>query len=240
MSSRRARPSVLVAAAAIALTGGGGCTDFATPAQLAAPTIIAVVAEPPIVAPGQQTEVSVVVAGPDGRLEGLTPRWSLVESFPTVPPMGTLSVDGDVATYQAPDQVPPRPEDVPPVDTLRLEVDVPDGAGGTRTLAAVKAIAVLPEPAANPTLTILDGDGAEVTELRASAGEAIALSLGVSPAPTAAARYAWYATLGEIEDYQSSPTELLAPAERGTGELFAVVRDGAGGVAWRAVPIVIE
>jgi hypothetical protein len=223
-----------------AATWVGACTDFATPAQLAAPTIIAVVAAPPIVAPGQQTEVSVVVAGPDGRLMDLTPRWTLVESFPTVPPMGTLLVEGDVATYQAPEQVPPRPEDVPPVDTLRLEVDVPDGDGGTRTLAAVKAIAVLAEPTANPTLTILDGDGAEVSELRASPGEALALSLGVAPAPTASARYAWYATLGEIEDYQSSPTELVAPAEPGAGEVFAVVRDGVGGVAWRAVPFVVE
>lgn len=217
-----------------------GCTDFATPADLEVPTIIAVVAEPPIVRPGAATRVSVLVVGPDGALAGLTPRWSLIESFPTVPVMGTLTTDGADAIYQAPAEVPPRPANVPPVDTLRLEVDVPDGdGGGTHTLTAVKAIGVLPQDAANPTLRVLGPDGEDATTLRGPAADGVPLEVALTPAATDDTRYAWYSTVGTIADYQSNPATLTGEAP-GTGTVFVVVRDGVGGVAWRAVDVVLE
>ncbi len=216
----------------------GACADFATPADLDAPTIIAVVAEPPLVRPGASTRLAVVVAGPDGELTSLAPRWSLVESFPTVPIMGSVSTDGADAIYQAPAEVPARPEGVPPIDTVRLEVDVPT-TDGTRTLAAVKAIAVLPQDAANPTIRLLDADGAEATTLTGTVADGVALEVEVTPAAGDATRYAWYATTGAIADYQSNPATLTAEAP-GSGTVFVVVRDGAGGVAWRAVDVAIE
>ncbi|MEZ4365648.1 MAG: hypothetical protein R2939_05100 [Kofleriaceae bacterium] len=220
------------------LFAAAGCTDFATPAQLATPQLIAVVAEPPVVRPGQTSALTAVVAGPDGVVTGLTPRWSLVESFPTVPPMGTVSADGDGARYAAPAEVPERPEGVPPIDTVRLEVDVTvDGA--PRTLAALKVMGVVDVDAENPTIRVVDAAGAEVTALTAAVDAPLALAIEPDPAPTEDARFAWYATVGEIEAYQSNPTELTA-AEPGAGTVIVVYRDGAGGVAWRELPITVE
>ena len=47
----RVSPSLV----AIAALAAAACTDFATPAELTKPTILAVTAEPPVVAPGAQT-----------------------------------------------------------------------------------------------------------------------------------------------------------------------------------------
>lgn len=213
-----------------------GCADFATPAELATPQIIAVVADPPVVRPGSTTRVTAVVAGPGGVQAGLVPRWSLVEAFPTVAPMGMLTVDGDGVIYTAPAVVPPRPEGVPPVDSLAIEIDVVDD-GAPRTLSAIKAIGVLDVDSANPTFELTVGD-ATALEVR---GPRAGMTLALTPSPAAGedARFAWYATAGQIEDYQSNPTQLVAD-DAATGTLIAVYRDGTGGVAWRAYPLAIE
>ena len=224
--------ALALAALASVVAGAAGCTDFASPAELPRPTILAVVAEPPVVAPGQTTQLSVAVADASGPLTP-TVRWSLVETYRGVPPMGTLAG----ATYTAPDPVPALPPNAPPIDSVQLEVDV----GGT-TLTALKAVPVLDVARANPTLTTFTvGDGdALAGPLTVARGATLALTVAIDPPAGEDARYAWYSSAGAIEKYQSNPTTMIAAEDATTGWLFVVVRDGLGGVAWRGVEVTVE
>jgi hypothetical protein len=231
---RLARPS----AGSSALAGAGlalaACTDFASPAELNKATILAVTADPPIVAPGAQASLAVAIADGGGLLEGLPVRWSLIETYRGVPAMGTLVG----STYTAPDPVPPLPENAPPIDSVRLEIDV-----GETTLAAIKVVPVAAiAGAANPAITALavgDADGL-AGPLTVARGATLALAVATEPAPGDDARFAWYSSAGAIERYQSNPTTMIADDEVGDGWLFVVVRDGQGGVAWRGVEVSVE
>lgn len=209
-----------------------GCTDFATPAELTKPTILAITAEPPVVAPGQTTELAVAVADGSGLLE-VAPRWSLVETYRGVPPMGSLAS----STYTAPDPVPTLPPNAPPIDSVQLELDV----GGT-TLTAIKVVPVVEAARANPAIeafTVGAGD-ALAGPLTVPRGATLDLAVTTDPAAGEEARYAWYSSAGAIEAYQSNPTTMVASDEAKTGWLFVVVRDGLGGVAWRGVEVTVE
>lgn len=224
----------LPAAALVVLAlGATACTDFASPAELTKPTILAVTAEPPVVAPGGHTALAVAVADATGPLTGLPTRWSLIETYRGVPPMGTLSG----TTYTAPDPLPTLPAGAAPVDTIQLEIDTAVG-----TLVAVKVVPVVSVATANPTITGLtvgdqDGLAGPVTIARAAS---LPLTLTTEPAPGEDARFAWYSSAGLIEKYQSNPTELVAADDAGGGWLFVVMRDGKGGVAWRGVQVTVE
>jgi hypothetical protein len=50
----------------------------------------------------------------------------------------------------------------------------------------------------------------------------------------------WYATVGEIDLYRHSPTELVAPGDPTDGLLIVVGRSDDGGVTWASAPIVVE
>jgi hypothetical protein len=227
---RRALMTVALASPALA----AACTDFASPAELTRPTILAVTADPPIVAPGAQSTLSVAVVDGNGPIEGVTARWSLIETYRGIPPMGTLAG----TTYTAPDPVPALPENAAPVDSVKLELDV----GGT-TLVAIKVMPVASVAgAANPTIAALrigdaDGLAGPLTLARSSLQ---ALEVTTEPAAGTDARYAWYSSAGAIEKYQSNPTTMTANDEAGAGWLFVVVRDGKGGVAWRGVEVTVE
>ncbi|MBP6628058.1 MAG: hypothetical protein KBG28_05045 [Kofleriaceae bacterium] len=210
-------PATAVALAALL----AACTDFATPAQLTEPLLIAVVVEPPVVAPGGTAQLTAIGAGPDGLLAVTAPTWSLIETYPGYPPFGAVAADG---RYQAPAQVPPLPDGALPIDSVQVEVDL----AGRRQLA-IKAVAVADLPAVNPAVT-LTADGAAVTApLQVSPGATVMLGTTVAPeAPADQTRFAWYATVGTIEAYQSSPAAWVAPAEPGPGTIIVVVRAGAG------------
>ena len=71
-------------AAGLLVLGGliaAGCTDFASPAELTKPTVLAVIAEPPVVAPGEPTDLTAVIVDGSGELTGLPVRWSLIETY---------------------------------------------------------------------------------------------------------------------------------------------------------------
>jgi hypothetical protein len=214
-----------------------GCGDFPTPAELTKPTILAVVADPPLVDEGESTTLTVVVAGPDGPMVPDALDWTLIETLPGVPPFGALVANDDgTATYTAPDPLPELPDDAPPLDSVQLDVTV-----GEETLTSIKAVVVTPVPGVNPSITSM-----VVGEVEAEDGMHLAsdvvypISIDLDPAPGEDARYAWYSTVGAIEEYQSNPAELVAAEEPGDGWLFVVVRDGVGGVAWRGVEITVE
>lgn len=224
-------PVLLVAPALVA---AAACTDFASPAELTKPTILAVTADPPIVAPGAQAQLAVAVADGEGVIEGLTTRWSLISTYSGVPPMGTIAGN----TYTAPDPVPALPPNAPPVDSVRLEVDT-----GTTTLVAIKVMPVATVAgAANPAIAAVkvgdaDGLAGPVTVAR---NASVALEVTTEPAAGDDAKFAWYSSAGEIEKFQSNPTTLVADDEARDGWLFVVVRDGKGGVAWRGVEVIVE
>jgi hypothetical protein len=214
-----------------------GCTDFPTPAELTKPTILAIVAEPPLIGPGASTELTLVLAGPDGPMTPAAVDWAIAESYPGVPVFGTVEPGPDgTATYTAPDPLPALPEGTPPVTSIAVSVE----ADGTR-IESIKVIAVADLPAENPAFTVL-AVGGEVAgpELTLAAGQTYGLDIGVEPAPGEGSSFAWYSTAGEIEQYQSNPTELVAAEAPGEGWLFVVFRDGRGGVAWRGLPVTVE
>ncbi len=213
------------------------CDDFASPAALTKPTILAVVAEPPLVQPGAQATLTTVVVDADGVLAGLATRHALIETYPGTAPMGRLEDDPTGARYIAPDPVPAQPSGAPPLDSVRIEVDTPIG-----TLTAVKVMAVLPVTASNPTVAQLTigGTDALTQTITMTRGASVMIEVASEPPATEDTRYAWYSSAGEIEYFQSTPTELVAGDEAGARMLYVVIRDGQGGVAWRAVPIQVE
>jgi hypothetical protein len=226
------RPALATAVATL-----GACGDFVTPAELTKPTVLAVIADPPLVAPGAASALEVVTAGPDGLMTPDATSWRLIETFPGVPPFGAV-VPGAVgsATFEAPDPVPELPENVPPVSSVELTVEA-----GDERIVVVKGMLVTDVPAANPEISALAIGGEVVGDtVTVATGEPLYLDVGLDPAAGDDATFAWYSTVGAIERYQSNPTELIASEEPDQGWLFVVARDGRGGVAWRGVQVTVE
>lgn len=216
-----------------------GCADFATPAELTKPTILAIVAEPPLVAPGARTELSVILAGPDGPMAADAVDWTLVETLPGIPPFGTIEPGATgTATYTAPDPLPELPDGVPPFSTVAVAVSAADTA-----IDSLKVIGVADVPAVNPRFTALAVGGVAIAAGEAitlDAGGSYPLDVGVDPAPGEESAFAWYTTAGEIAQYQSNPCELIAAAEpRDDAWLFVVFRENLGAVV-RAHPVTVE
>ncbi|MEZ4401036.1 MAG: hypothetical protein R3B06_13510 [Kofleriaceae bacterium] len=217
----------------LAALAAAACTDFATPNQLERATIIAVVAEPPVVQPGDATELTVVVADATGVIERPA-TWTLTETFPGVAPLGTLTGAGASATYRAPTTLPDRGPDIPPIDTAAVTVDTADGR-----LTAIKAVAVVPTTTANPRITALTVGGADATAaaVPVTRGQTVTVQVTTDPATGDDARFAWYSPVGDIQYYQSNPCDLVVADDAVTGPLIVVVRDGQGGVVWRQIEL---
>lgn len=214
------------------------CTDFDTPAELVKPTILAVIADPPIVTTGSSSTLDTIVVDRTGVLTDLTVTYELIETYSGVAPIGSLEQDESGVRYVAPDPVPELPDDALPVDTIRVTVE---GSGET-PLFAEKGMLIGDAETTNPTLTALaigDDDGL-AGSVAVAADETRALEVSIDPAPGEDATYAWYSAVGEIEDYQSNPAEIVLPADATSGWLYVVVRDGVGGVAWRATELSVE
>jgi len=224
----------LLAAAAVA---SAACDDFATPAELTKPTVLAVIADPPLVPPGSASELSMVLAGPDGPMGADTVEWRLVETLPGVPPFGVIEPETTgAARFVAPDPVPPQPDDAPPIATVQATV-----AAGGETIVVVKGMLVADIASANPSITTLAiGGTVAADEVTLRAGATVALDVGTEPAAGDDAFYAWYSTVGAIEQFQSNPCELVVTDTPGDGWIFVVFRDGRGGVAWRGVHATVE
>jgi len=222
-----------------AVFASAACTDFPTPAELTKPTVLAIVADPPLVHTGDGSDLTVVLAGPDGPMAPEVVEWTLVETLPGVTPFGTVEAVGSAgARYTAPDPVPPQPDDAPPIATVQATV-----TAGEETIVVVKGMLVADVPSANPTISALTigGQVVEGEEVTLTRGETAALEVGTDPVAGDDAFYAWYATAGTIEQYQSNPCEIAVTDEApDSGWIFAVVRDGRGGVAWRGLHATVE
>lgn len=215
-----------------------GCTDFAPPAALERPIVIAITAEPPTVGLGQSTRLELIVASPDGQQPVNAAAWSITPTIPGVAALGTITsnLDGS-ATYTAPSTLPALPPDANPLDTVAVDLQV----GGVDT-HSVKVVPVinLPQPPQNPVVTDLLVDNVAITNaIVLKAGVRAELSAVIAPAAGDKAAFAWYASAGKIEQYLSNPTSIIAETP-GNGWLFFVVRDGTLGSAWRKMPIVVQ
>lgn len=225
----------VVAAAVCATTA---CTDFAPPSSLERATVIAITAEPPTVGVGQSTRLELIVASADGQVAVNAAQWSITTTIPGVPALGsiTANLDGS-ATYTAPTALPPLPAEAQPIDTVAVDLTL--GSVATRSVKVV-VIANLPQPPQNPTVSslLVDNEPAP-TAITLKAGVRADLNAQIAPVTTDKAAFAWYASIGKIDQYLSNPTSIIAD-EPGTGWLFFVVRDGQLGVAWRKMPIIVE
>ncbi len=218
--------------------GAAACTDFAPPSTLERPTVIAITAEPPTVGVGQSTRLELIVASADGQLAVNAAQWSITPTIPGVPALGsvTTNLDGS-ATYVAPAVLPMLPAEAQPVDTVA--VDLMLGEVLTRSVKVV-VVANLPQPPQNPTITSLLVDNVPApAAITLKAGIRADLRAEIAPIASDTAAYAWYASIGKIDQYLSNPTSILAD-EPGTGWLFFVVRDGQLGLAWRKMPIIVQ
>ena len=209
---------------------GAGCEDFATPAELDRPQILAMASDPASVAPGERARLSLLVAGPDGAVTPDEIAWS-VTAMPGVPRLGRVERDGDESWYVAPDAV-----DDDPTGTL-LEAELT--AGGAE-LTGLKAMVVTELALENPVVTAIERDGAPVEgALRVRRGAHFEIAVALEPAATGDLEVAWYSTSLAIEKYRSHPTEAAVEEEAEDGWLFAVARD-RGGVGWLVIPVDVE
>ncbi|HUH01416.1 MAG TPA: hypothetical protein VML75_05430, partial [Kofleriaceae bacterium] len=166
-----------------------GCEEFATPAELDRPQILAIVAEPPAVRPGESSTVTILVAGPEGAVEQPAVTWRTTSISPEVPPIGMVSVanDGSV-TYLAPDTQPP---DNPALALIEATVEV----GREAPLVGNKAIAVGSIVLANPTLTLFEAGESDLLsspELALNVGTPVSLEVDIEGGFFDEASVSWY------------------------------------------------
>jgi hypothetical protein len=231
--SRAPRAPLALALLAAALPALAACEDFATPSDLDRPQIIAIIAEPPMIAPGEASALTVVMAGPAGILPTPEVRWTVL-GLPGEPPRGEVVVDEAGARYVAPPTVAEQPT-IAPLEA-RVEIE-------GRTLLASKLVGIGSLALRNPTVTALEVAGAAVADgepARVARGSVVAIAARAEPAPGDDAAWSWYSTAGEIERFRSNPAELAVGDEVGPAWLIAVLRDGTGGQAVGAVPLVVD
>jgi hypothetical protein len=223
-------PRALFPASLAIAVASAGCKDFATPAELDRPQILAIASEPAAVAPGERAHLSILIAGPDGAIAPEAVAWS-VTTQPGVPQLGRVETEGDDAFYVAPAEV----DDDPTGTLVQAEV-----TAGDSDLVGLKAMVVTELELDNPVVTAIERDGAAVAdELVVRRGAHFELGVALETEPTEDLEVSWYSTSLSIEKYRSDPTEVEVPDDAEDGWLFAVARD-QGGVGWGALPVRIR
>lgn len=207
-----------------------GCDDFASPAELSRPQILAIQTEPASVPLGGSAELRVFVADEDGPVQAPQVTWSIQSDF-GLNAVGSIAVRDGVATYTAPTEVPETPTAV----SLEARLEE-DGV----TLVGVKALVVGGPSLVNPVIETITANGVGVAdELVLEAGSETQLAVTMESQLSSDATFAWYARPGTIDEYRSSPTTIVTEGEVSEGWLFVVVRD-RGGIAYKAVPTRVQ
>jgi hypothetical protein len=216
--------AITIATTALALAG---CTDFDLPSALTREQVVAVRATPASPAPGTRARLDALIAGPHGIVDEAELTWSLAE-----PADGAaIEVDPDGSAWLA-----IAADREPGPVAVALAVSAASGDA----IDALKTVEVRTEERDNPgPMGVRAGDQPVAdAELRVAVGSTVVLT--AEPEGVESPQVSWYATVGEIELYRRNPTELVAPAEPDEGWLIAVVRDGAGGVTWQIVSLVVD
>lgn len=222
----------------ITLASVSACDDFSTPAELSIPQVLAIRAQPPVVNVGETTELELFLANSDGRIASPDVTWTVTPTNPGEPRLGqVVGLSDGRAMFTAPDDIPENPSLGSVTATIRVPGDP------AAELVAIKGVILGTVPLVNPTMTGLSVDGSDILlqdTITADRGRMLSLELATDPEISDMSTFAWYTTVGEIEAYQSNPTTLNTGEDAGSGWLFAVVRDGLGGVTWHSVGIVVE
>jgi hypothetical protein len=194
----------------------GACTQSDDAYFLAHAQILALRSEPSHVPPGGTVRVDALVGDEAGDVSVVVPD-QLAASIPA-----QKQADGWYVTAPAGSAL-----DVEVTATVTVDDEA---------LVGTKAL-VFADAQDNPTIDQMYLDG--------SAAAAIAVAKGATPTlalanPDASAlSYAWYTSLGELEQFRSAQATFDA-TEAGDGVVCVVVRDGQGGVAWQVIDAHVE
>lgn len=205
------------------------CDEFATPADLDRPQILAIRSVPASVGVGESATLSILVADQDGPI--LTPAvsWSVVTE-PGSPGLGSIVTNSDSAVYTAPSTL----EGAPTVTSIEATVGI-----GDLSLTGVKAMFIGGPSLANPQLDEVYMDGQSVSEsVTIPTGSSVTLSISIEGL-SEEATFSWYGRPGTIAEYRSAFAQYQAPDEPGEGWIFIVVRD-LGGISYRYLPLQVE
>lgn len=220
--------------ATLALPFAAGCEELDTPAELDRPQILAVRAAPARLGAGQRAELSLLVAGPEGDLAPTAVDWAVIVPDGAAAAAGSIEIDGEDAHYRAPDQ----PVAEPRVVTLQVTAVLADDTA----LIAEKAILLGADSLPEPLITQVLADGVAADErVEVAAGGAIELALRTESAapddPLQEPLTTWYTTCGTFAPHREPVVQLEAPDEPCQGMIYAVFRDGLGGVDWRRIEV---
>ena len=196
----------------------GACESVPEPYELDHTRVMAIRAEPPAITSGERARIDVLV---------------------TDDTTGPRVADADDVTIASTAEAPvSREEDGwyvacldsnPRVATVSVAI-----VSGDEALIATKTIA-FGSHADNPAAPAILHDGQTGTlaiEARAD------VMLATDPAPAVdddTLSYRWFSSVGEIVGY-TRPEAKLKPSRNSSGQIWLVVRDQAGGVAWTAEP----
>lgn len=182
--------------------------------------ILAVRSEPAAIAPGERARIELLAGDDSGAVFEADPD-TLVATTPSGPLTVERGADGWYVTAGA----------SPEIATLEVALAI-DGSVWRATKSLIVDVR-----AENPQIDAMQIDGAPHEELVATVGTKPALSVvGAGSEPF---KYAWYSSVGDLEQYRQ-PTALLDAAEPAEGHVVIVVRDAAGGVSWKLLPARVE
>ncbi len=210
----------------IAVLLGSACSDFASPAELKRPQVLALRIEPAVLSPGQRGKLSALVAGPDGPIAASV-EWSVERSSEDGAEL--LLIDGEWWL------------DVASVATLGNEIRLDAAISvGEETLLATRAVEVAASPRANPLIESVHIDSQAVDDqgIRMELGSSLVVGLEVGIDLSHSGAVTWYASVGVLDIFHQ-PTAKLVANEPGQGWLIVVCRDGLGGLDWALVPLLI-
>ena len=193
----------------------------ATPelARLDHAQILAVRTEPATVAPGERARIDVLAGDDNGAVFEAGPARVTALSRTTGPLVVERTAGGWFVTANG----------IAEIATLEVAIDI-DGTEWRATKSLV-----VNARTDNPPILSMQIDGTDRDELVAAVGSKPALSVPADEALT----YAWYSSVGDLENYRQ-PSAILDAAEPAEGHVVLVVRDDVGGVSWKLLPARVE
>jgi len=222
----------------LALVAAGCAGDLDPQWQLDHDRIVALRAEPPGIAAGEQAELSGLVAMKGGDTVEAAPEAAIVASPQAM--TGVLAFDGGRWVVTAPDET--------RIAAARTELGLaPDApvpliigvSYAQQTLLATKTVTIGMQ-LANPVLgdVLIDGAPAPGTPDAIVVPATGDVTLA-TPIDNVTQDINWLTSVGEMHDFDlaDATLRLASDDERADGNLVVVVRDDAGGATWRVWPL---
>ena len=179
--------------------------------------ILAVRQTPAHAAPGETARIDVLAGNDAGEVFVAVPDAATIAGMPLV-----RAADGWYVTAPA----------TPAAPTVEIALTIDD-----QVWRATKQLVLGGDHADNPSVSTMQVDGADSTEIACSLGATRALAVataGVEPLT-----YAWYTSIGKLEHDRRADATFDGD-EQGTGTVLAVIRDAQGGVTWQLTPATIQ